>query len=166
MADTINSVAYDFKLDVVQTIDYGIDGVTNNPAVLSGPTASGTLYTSSTVPVSKVWKDQRTLAGASETLDVTALTRANLSTVSMSGLRLQFIRVTSASTNANYLSLQQGAANPYYLFSGNGAVIELRPGATFMQYSPNNLDAVSGTAKNILIGGTAAMVYDIMMVFG
>lgn len=166
MADTISTVTYDFKLDVIQTIDYGIDGVNNNPATISGPSVSGVLSPTTTVPVTKVWKDQRTLAGSSETLDLTALTRTNLPTVDMSGLKMQFIRFYAASTNANYLSIQQGAANPYFLLSANGSVTELRPGAIFMQYSPDNLADVSGTAKNILISGTAASTYDITLVFG
>jgi len=127
----------------------------------------GTLNASSTVPATMVWSDERTLAGASETLDFTALARSPLANVDATGLKLQLMLLKAAEgNNVAGLLFDVGATNGYNLLGNANGQVLLHPGAAILQFEPDKLPDVSGTEKTIDISGTAADEYGILLVFG
>lgn len=166
MADSIVSLTYGNLLRVVQTIDIGIDGAVNNPTVLEVVTGETLAGDNTTVTISKAWKDTRTLASSSETLNFTALTRTNLPTVDFTGLKVKFCLILGTAGQANYLSFLKGATNPYYLFGSDAGVTELLGDTFWYIGAKNNLAAVSSSAKNILVSGTTGYIYTILLVAG
>ena len=69
MADSITTVETDLKLKVTMTKDLAIDGVANPTIVQATATDVKSDYSpSSTVPMTKVWTDTRSVT-TSETLD-------------------------------------------------------------------------------------------------
>lgn len=166
MPDSIVSLTYGNLLRVVQTIDIGIDGAVNNPTVLEVVTGETLAGDNTTVTISKAWKDTRTLASSSETLNLAALTRANLPTVDFTGLKVKFCLILGTSGQVNYLSFLQGSTNPYLLFGSAAGVCEIL-GDSFVYFgTKNNLAAVSSSAKNILVLGTTGYIYTILLVAG
>lgn len=171
MADSIVSLTYGPLLQVIQTIDIGIDGAVNRQAILEIADIAGVLAGDGTTwPISKAWQDQRTVAGTTETLDLTALARANLPTVDFTGLRLKFVVILAAAGQANTMTFQTGTSNGYPLFGATalGLGVPLLGGDVYY-YATNNtatLPVVSATAKDILVTTTAGYIYTILLVAG
>ena len=172
MADVLNSAEFYAKLLVTETIDVGIDGVTNQAHVHEIDNVSGSLKPTTTVPATKVFKDEGALAAGVATIDFTALVRPNLPDVDLTGLKVQLIIITNKSTS-NALRVKVGAADPYDLFGdANGEVTILKTNADgkpgFIMWNGNEeLENVDGTHKDIdLSSGDATCPYDILVVGG
>ena len=169
MAGTITGVEYDFKLLVAQTLSTGLDLIVSAPKITIGTSNSGSIAAGGTPPFTTVWSDSRTLAGASETLDLTNLTDGLFSAVTtFAGLRINFIKIVAASgNNATGLTVKFGATEGYNLFGASGRVTIPPGGIVMAMYNDNNsTDIVNSTNDKIDVSGTAADVYSILLVGG
>ena len=166
----ITQCEFDFKLKVTETIALGLDGVTDQACVaqIAASTSSGTKTPSTAVPCTQRWEDTVALAAGTVTLDLTALSSGNLPTKDLTGLTVQFIKVINPSTNANNITVADGAANGYLIFGDASGQITIPPGmgVMFGAMVTEGLAAVSATVKNITITGTGTQTFDIQIVAG
>lgn len=157
---------YNLAMTVVETLE------TNIPAVASGDTlthsafnVSGTLTSSSTPPVTKHAASQTALVAGTKTLDLTALIGTNGATVDGTGLKVQGFLATNPSTNANSITIEPGATNPYNLF-GSAFKIILQPGETFAWKGNDVAPDVTSLQKNIKLTGTGTQALNLEIVMG
>ncbi len=147
MADTVRAI-YDLKLQIRQTTDVSLDGVANQEHTRETANAA-TLDASSTPAVSKSWWDDGTLTAGAATIDLTALVRANLPNVDMTGLKVQLFKFIATSTNTAGIRIKVGASNAYNIFGDANGEITLLPGGVHFQYIPEQLPDVASGAKDI-----------------
>lgn len=167
MADVIVKVEYDFKLKVTETLDVGVDGVTNLDHTLQIAGSSGSLSPTSTVPATKAWKDQGALTAGAATIDLTALARDNLPTIDMTGLKVQLVHIVNASTNSAALTVVDGASNGYNLFGDASGQVTIPVGGQLLWFGNENLDAVATADAEIdLSSSDTDATYDILIVAG
>ena len=118
------------------------------------------LTPTTTPPVSELYNEVLT---GTQNLDLTALSRTNLSTLDATDLKLQALRLENLSTT-NTVTIQDGASNPYQLNAGNSILVQVG-GREFKTFNDELAD-VSGTAKNLTISATAGQTYRLTMLFG
>ena len=161
---------FNMWLQVFETGALGEDLVTERPdehritnALMQGVLAAGT-----TVPATKVWSDRRTLSGGNDTLDLTALVRANLTTHDFTGLKLQAFAIFAAVANtAAIIITPNTATNGYNLFGNTAGRVDLLGGQAVMQSGNDKLADVSSSVKEILVGSTDLdAIYEIVLVAG
>ncbi len=129
---------------------------------------SGDVYTAATtIPVSKESKFTATMSGGVLTIDLTALTSDAEPTIDATGLRVQFLRLASPSTNANKIVVSQGGSNPYRLDAATATwSIPMAVGQIVQLELGNAGDVVGGSNKTILLTGTAAQTLSVHIVMG
>lgn len=167
MADTVTSIAIWPRLRAEVELDTGLD-MTDNPTVVDQMSDdSVNLTPSTTPPASVVWSDSRTLAGASESLDLRALDRGDLADVDLNGKKVQALKIkAAAANNAAGLLFKTGASNGYNILGHADGEVTLLPGSMVLLYVPDKLADVDATHKIIDVSGTAADQYDIQIVAG
>ncbi len=157
---------YASALTVTEALAAGANPDAVAPSIVhSGFNTSKTLNAGSTPPASLTASFNKPLSSGTATIDLTALVGTNGGAVSLSGLRLQVLKVIAKSTNANPIVLTFGAANPYNLL-GSAFVVSLLPGQEFLFYGNNAAPVVGSGAKNIDLSGTAAQSVDVIVVGG
>lgn len=165
MADSVRAI-YDLQLQIRQTTDLALDGITN-PEVTRETTTKGTLNASSTVPATKPWWDDGTLSGATADLDLTALTRTNLPNVDMTGLKVQLFKFKAGSSNnSGGIVVSDHATNGYNIFGDSSGQVTALPGQEVMLIGNDSLADVSSSVKVILLTGTSGDTYSIEIVAG
>lgn len=166
----ITQCEFDFKLKVTETIPLGLDAVTDQPFIeqIDTTNSSGTKTPTTSVPCTQRWADTVSLSGGTVTIDLTALSNGNLPTKDFTGLTVQFIKVRNPSTNANNITVADGAANGYLIFGDASGQVTIPPGMTVMfgAVATEGLAAVSATVKNITVTGTGSQAFDIQIVAG
>ena len=81
------------------------------------------LNAASTPPVTKVAALQAALTAGAATVDLTSLTGTNGATVDGTGLRVQAMKLRNPSTNANAITVVEGASNGYDGFVDRKSVV-------------------------------------------
>lgn len=172
MANVLKTAEFDGKLRVTETIDYGIDGVANEDAIFEIAGLSGSLSPGTTIPATKVYKNQASLVAAARTIDLTALVNDNLPNIDASGLKLQAFIFKNNSTTGS-LTIADGASNSYELFGDASGQVTLPAGTGtnlpfVMIYAPEGLDDVAaGDAEiDLTSSGDDTLSYDVELLFG
>ena len=123
------------------------------------------LTSSSTPDFEKVWSARQLLTAGAATIDLKALTDPEGNTITTEGKKIRAIKIKALSTNANALTISEGASNGYELF-GNAFTIALEAGDHFLAYLGTNAPDISDTTKNIDLAGTGTQGIDIIIVIG
>lgn len=166
MADEIKKVEFDPKVKVTETIDLGIDGVTNSDSIQQIAGLSGSLSPSTTVPATKVYKDQVALTAGAKTLDLELLVRANLPDVVGTGLKVQLFVFSNPSTNTGAMTIVDGAANGYNIFGSAAGSNTVMIGGSIMIFGNDNLDDIASADSEIDITGTGTESFEVLIVMG
>ena len=166
----ITQCEFDFKLKITETIALGLDAVTDQAFTRQIDTAnsSGTKTPSTSVPCTQAYDDTIPLVAGTYTIDLTALPNGNLANKDLTGLTVQFIKVRNPSTNANNITVADGAANGYLILGDASGQITIPPGMSFQfgAVATEGLAAVSATVKNITVTGTGTQSFDVQIVAG
>lgn len=141
---------YDLKLEIREVVDLGLDGVIN-PELKRETATAGTLDADSGVPATKTWFDDVELSAGTLTLDLTALTRTNLPTVDLTGLKVQFIKVKADSTNTAGVIVADHATTGYLIFGDASGQVTLLAGMEVLLLGNDQLADVSASVKQLLI---------------
>jgi hypothetical protein len=152
-------------LTVTETVSDTFASTSDNTVTQNGLNTSFTIDANSTVPATKTAAYEVTLSSGTATIDLTALTGLANSSVTGSGLKVQAVIFKNKATNANVISIADGASNGYQLF-GNGWLIELPPGGFVLGYLKDQSPDVGGSAKTIDVVGTGAQVLQVQFVMG
>lgn len=165
MADTVKAI-YDLKLDIRQTTDLSLDGVTN-PEVARETASAATLDANSAVPVTTSWWDDADLVAGTLTLDLTALTRANLPNVDMTGLKVQILKFKADSANTAGIVVADHGTTGYLIFGDASGQVTVLPGSEILMVFNDQLADVSGSVKQLLVTSTdTEATYSIEIVAG
>lgn len=125
------------------------------------------LTASTTVPVTTVVDVTHTLSGGALTVDLTSLTGTNGSSVTASGLKLQYMYIECPSTNTDAVTFTQGAVNGYSIDSAAAAwLIPVQPGGWAMIYAVNLAQDVGASDLGIDLAGTGSETANVIYVFG
>lgn len=159
------SVTYRSDLTVVETL-------TENAAALSDPNVTHSEYNArltaggtSTPPVTKVASFEQALTVGAATIDLTALVGTNGAEVDGTGLRVQFLKLRAKSTNANPITISQGAVNGYDGF-GTDFSLTLQPGAEVLLRTLDAGGDIGGANKDLDLAGTGSQVLECEFVLG
>lgn len=166
MADSV-SARYDLKLIAAETVDLALDQAANPTTDHKIDGVAGTIDANSAVPATKPWSDDVTLTAGAKTHDLTALSRPNLSEVNFTGLKVQLLKILTASTNTADITFADGAANPYFLFGDVNGQITMPAGTACLFYYADKLPDVSGAASEVDVSSSDVDAkYKIIMVAG
>jgi len=158
----------EFGFAVDETLSLSETNVATEPTIQHKTTEGRiTLNASSTAPATKVWSEQITLGSGTHTIDLTSLSRSTLSTVDMTGLKVQAVKIFTATDNTEDTVFTVGASNGYHIFGGSAGKVTMVEGAYLEFYFPEGLADVSSTVKTIDVSSSDAdAIFDIMIVAG
>ena len=154
---------------VSDTPDLGVDGVTNPTLVYQlGTSTKQTLTSTTTVPATMQWQDERTLSSGSDEPDMTALTDGNLGTAKdLTGLKIQVVKVIANSANTDKVQVTDGNSNGYNIFGHALGSVALPAGGMVMFFGNDALDDVaSGDKTWRATSGDADAKYYIQLIAG
>ncbi len=117
------------------------------------------------VPFTSTAFFKKALSSGAATIDLTSLTGTNGKTVDLTGLKVQAILLRNPSTNANPITVGEGATNGYEL-AGNAWSVQLKPGMSCMIYAAEQAPDVGSSAKTIDLAGTGSQALDVGIVAG
>ena len=168
MADT-QTLKYAFTGTVDEVKDLSMDLVTNPTITHTLGTDSGTLTASTTVPVTKTYSDTLPLVAGVLDIDLTSLPGPEATTITFTGLKVQFVKIICPASNTLPIAFWKHAANGYNLFGADNASaerVEVMPGGKFMMYHPNSAEDVDATHKVVTIAGDGTESFSILIVAG
>ena len=147
---------YQTKLDMEETISLGEEQVTDPVVRHTIANDSGTLDSTTGVPVTKIWSDEAQLSGGTLTLDLTALARPRLADVDFTGLKVQIMKIVAHTANTAVIIVKPAASNGYFLFGDTDA--QWTGGALdeVLQKTNDSLPDVGASAKDITITSSDA----------
>ena len=161
------TVHYDLKLQAFETPDASIDSP--DPQINWHELEADiklTLDAESSVPVSKAWADKRTLTAGADTIDLTSLTGPFASSIDLTGLRVNALRITADKSNSEDLVVKFGASNPYPIFGAAGTV-NIPPGGALLMIFNAKMPLVSASVKDIDVSSAdATAVYRVVLAAG
>lgn len=126
---------------------------------------SESLTTGGTVPITVVAAFNKALVAGTASIDFTSLTGTNGATVSGSGLKLQVAIIKAKTTNANAITIADGANNGYGGFGSNFEVV-LDADQWVMLFGKDKEPDVDATHKTWDLIGTGTQSVDMILVFG
>ena len=161
------AITYRSDLTVVETLTGNRPQATDAKAKVTHDILNKTksLGAATTPPATKVAAFQKALAAGVATIDLTALVGTNGEIVDGSGLKVQCLKVANPVTNANPISITEGAANGYAAF-GAGWKLTLSPGMEALLYGDDDAPDVAAGDKNIDLAGTGSQALDVLIVLG
>lgn len=161
------AVTYAANITTVETL------ATNVPAAATGGKSvthngyntSATLNASSTPPATQCAYFSKALSSGAATIDLTALTGTNGSTVDFTGLKVQCAKFKNPSTNANPITVTFGAATGY-LLGGAAWKFILSPGMEIVVFGNDATPDVTSLLKHIDLAGTGSQALQVSLVAG
>lgn len=159
------SARMQLKLTVVEALALAYLG-TNSKSVTHSAIDldTGALTSSTTVPVTDVASFSKALSTGTGTIDLTALDGTE-ATIDGSGKKVQAVLFRNPSTNANAITIVEGAINGYALFGASFSII-LQPGQQFGAYLKDAAPDIAAGDKTIDISGTGSQALDVVLVIG
>lgn len=159
------SATFVSSLTVTETSGESLVASTDNTVTYSGVNQSVTLDGDSTPAITKQATFLVTMTAGAATIDLRALVGAFGSTVDGNGLKVQAVKFRNPASNANAITVAEGASNGYELL-GNGFTFTLPVGGSAQFYLPEGTPDVSASTKEIDISGTDAQVLQVTLVMG
>lgn len=153
------------NLTIQETVSDSYASSKDNTITLNGLNSTIVMDADSTPPVTKEAVFQKAMTAGAATIDLTALTGLNGASVTFTGLKVQSVKFRNKATNANDITITEGASNGYELL-GNGFTLILKPGQEAQFYLNDAAPDVGGSAKTIDISGTGTQVLEVAMVAG
>lgn len=163
MAITVNYVS---QLTVVEELSGEYLG-DDDTVTTNGLNTTEEFTASTAVPVSKYSAGQLTLSGGSGSIDLTSLPDANgvAGAVTFLGLKVNAYKFRNKSTNANNITIAEGASNGYPLH-GASFTLTLRPGEE-LTYRGKDLGTDVAAGDRILdVTGTGSQILEFELVAG
>lgn len=159
-------VSYVSRVSVIQTLT----GDYVNPddaTVTTDQLSESATYTAGTdVPVTKHAAFQQALTAGAATIDLTALPGlTGDETVDGTGLKVQVAKFRNLSTNANDITVTEGASNGYELL-GSAFTFILKPGQSLTLFLDDAAPDIASGARTIDVSGTGTQELECHFVMG
>lgn len=164
------ALTYRSQVTVAETLT-DADGVslsaseTNRVVTHDQFNTTASLTSATTPPVTTVAAFRQALTDGAATIDLTALPGTNGASVSGTGLKVQAIKFKALSTNANVITITEGASNGYAL-AGASWSVALLAGQEFTLYGNDATPDVAAGDKTIDLAGTGTQSVDVIVVLG
>lgn len=159
------SARMQLKLTVVEALDLAYLGANAKSVTHSAiDLDTGALTSTTSVPATDVASFSKALSTGTGTIDLTALDGTE-ATINGTGKKVQAVLFRNPSTNANAITIVEGASNGYELL-GNAWSIVLQPGQQFGAYLKDAAPDIGASAKTIDISGTGSQALDCVLVIG
>lgn len=164
------TAAYKAGLEVTEVVAYGLDNFPDSSSVHSFGADSATLNATSTPAVTAVFSDTIALAAGAGTLDLTALAGPSGTTIDMTGLKVQILKVKTPSSNSGSIIIEhKDAATGYNLFgddNNSDESIEVPPDTVLIFIYNEGLADVGAGDKDLTFTGTGTDGMQMMIVAG
>jgi hypothetical protein len=160
------AVTYAVTVTTVETLETSVPAASANGKAVthSGFNRTSTALTSSTTPpVTKCSYMQPALSAGAYTINLTTLTGTNGATVTMSGLKVQVLKIKN--NGANVMSFTEGASNGYALL-GASFLFALQPGQEITLYGNDATPDVAAGDCTIDVTGTGTQSFDLAVIAG
>lgn len=157
------SAGYVSQCSVTRT--FSGEGIgSQNQIGVNGLNTSATLNAGSTPAASKDTAFTFALTAGAGTIDLTNITDPNLGTVSLSGITPNLVKLQNPATNANAITVKQGATNGY---TGLGAsfLVTIPPGGEVLLYAIGG-STVGAGSKTLDLTGTGTQALNVQIVAG
>lgn len=152
-------------ITVIETFS-GADA-SNDTATFDDLNEDTTLTGSTSPAATKFALFDQAMSGGAATIDLTALPGVTADeTVNGNGLKVQFLKLTNKSTNANKITVSQGASTAYRLDGATSWSVVLAPGQSALFELNNASETISSSHKDIDLAGTLAQVLRVHVVMG
>lgn len=161
------SCAYAMLMTCTETLSSNVPFIsTDDPSIVhNGLNSTGT-FDAGTTPAATEWvANEYTMSGGALTIDLTSLTGTNGRSVSLNGLRPRLVKIKNKATNANSITIAEGASNGYPLFGASRSVT-LLPGEELQYLYSSSCTAVGSSDKTIDISGTGSQVLQMAILAG
>ena len=162
-------MAIDAKIQIkpviTETLGTGVAGASDKVIVHDLYKVDTTIKAGSTVPATKCAVFSQALSSGTASINLAALTGTNGAAVDFTGLKLQYLQISSATANGT-LEVDVGSSNGYNL--GNNAATEFHIGGgdtVAFYYTETNPDVASG-ARVIDLVGTGTETFDVVLIAG
>ena len=161
------SVNVNMSLNVSETISGGLGALQQTGSALASQlnTVLSNQGAASTPPCTTHGYADAPMTAGSLTLNLTALPGANGVNVDGTGLRVQYAVFVNPATNANTITIVQGASNGYDGFGATFA-ITLASGASVMVLTNDAGSNISSTKCILTVTGTLTQVLRYKIVMG
>lgn len=156
-------------LSVVQSFDSAsTPGATGGGAKLTHTAFNQSLaLPTSTIPVTKAYVTSKALSGGAVSIDLTTLTDISQSATDLTGLKVQAILALNPSTNANAITITEGASNGHSISASSSSwKVTLQPGAWFLFYGNDAGQDVGASDKTWDLSGTGSQALSIAVIAG
>ena len=155
------------NLSIKETLTTSVGSDSPDPVTGHLSFQTDELTASTTVPATIVVDVTHTLSGGALTVDLTSLTGTNGSSVTASGLKLQYFTAKCPASNTGALTLTTGSVNGFSIDDAAAAwLIPVHPGGWVAWYGVNLSQDVAGGDLAIDLSGTSTDTVDMMYVFG
>lgn len=161
------TLTYAATCTVAETLSTSVDSIVsaNRTLTHSAFNSTASLSGSTTPPVTKVAAFTKALGAGAGTIDLTSLTGVNGGSVDGTGLKVQVMKITAPTANANVISIIPAAANGYDFF-GSDFKITLQPGAEALFYGNDATPDIAAADLGLTLAGTGAQELDFVIVMG
>lgn len=162
---------YDLKLEVEETLALSQDLSADETTFTHETTITtrDTLKSTSTPAVTKTFSDSVNLTAGAATLDLTSLTGPAGTTVDMTGLKVQLVKLACPTSNTAGITVDRGASNAYNLFgedNSSAEQVEVLPGCAMLFFMNDKTADVSASVKDVQLAGTGTESIEIIIVAG
>ncbi len=165
MPSTVSALL-ESRLTVTETFtgDYVSPG--DNTVTINGLNETATYNASSAVPVTKVASFRVTLSSGLGSINLAALPGATADeTVVGTGLKPQLVKFRNLATNANTITIVEGASNGHALL-GASFSITLAPGQSILAFLDEAAQDVASGDRLLDITGTGSQILEVVIVLG
>ena len=158
------TATYATSITVVETLEDHVDGL---GATIKRQVTHDAFNTTSVAlsPATKVASFIQLLTANSATISLRVLDGAGGGTVDGNGLKVQAIKFQALSTNANPITIGDGAATGYEL-AGDGWKVVLNANQEFVFRGNESTPDIGDAAKNIDLSGTDEQGVNVIVVMG
>ncbi len=159
MAASVNS-KYALTLNVDETLALGLDHASDPQFTHTLGAHAATLTASTTPPVTKTFSKTLNLVGGIVALDLTSLAGPSGTTVDLTGLKIQNMKLFCPNTNTGSIEVKaKDGTTGYNLFGPNNAFVTVQSIAAAAYTVTAN-----GTSADLLNAETADVIYNVGVV--
>jgi hypothetical protein len=162
------SAAVKSKLEITETFTGDYIDPNNATIGIPGMDFGATLTASTTPPVTKPASFQVTLSSGAATINLAALTGiTGNETVDTTGLKIQAVKFRNKSTNANVISITEGASNGHPLL-GASFLFALQPGMSclILNETADSGTDVASADRTWDVAGTGSQILEVTLLAG
>lgn len=161
------TLTYVSQVQAVETIEANVPFAAANSRVITHGlfNSSETLTGSTAVPVVVPVYTEFALSSGALTIDLRSILGSGNSPFDLNGMKVQVVKLRCKSSNANPITISEGATNGYELL-GNGFTFQLKPSQEITMHLKDLSPDVGASAKTIDLTGTGSQVLEVAIIAG